>query len=56
MSTDRITVHGKQLKLDGHHLADCVDGEAAAVIAHCLNKASWARDGEYCARVADFFA
>lgn len=33
----RVTVHGKQLKMDGEHLADCRDDEAAAVIALCLN-------------------
>jgi len=33
----RVTCHGKQLKLDGRHLADCVSDQAAEAIAICLN-------------------
>jgi hypothetical protein len=56
---DRITVHGKQIKLDGEHLADAVSEEAADVIATCLNRAglprhAWFRDEQE--RVGEFFA
>jgi hypothetical protein len=37
MSNQRLTVCGKQIKLDGQHLADAVSEEAAQVIAISLN-------------------
>jgi hypothetical protein len=36
--TERITVCGKQIKLDDQHLADAVSEEAAQVIAICINR------------------
>lgn len=33
---DRVHVHGKQLMMDGRHMADCANEEIAAVIAICL--------------------
>ena len=33
----RVTAHGKQVKLDGAHLADARDEQAAAAIALALN-------------------
>lgn len=41
--TDRITVCGKQIKLDGKHFADAASEEAAKAIAICVNSA----DGFY---------
>jgi hypothetical protein len=38
MSEDRATAHGKQLKLDGRHLADCISDQAAEALAICLNR------------------
>ena len=38
--TARITTHGKQILLDGHHLADARDEEAAQVIALMMEKSS----------------
>ena len=35
----RVTHCGKQIMLDGHHLADAVSPEAAEVIAICVNYA-----------------
>lgn len=37
MSDLRIIAHGKQLKLDGRHLADCISSKAAEAIAIVLN-------------------
>lgn len=37
MDEQRITASGKQLMMDGRHLADCIDDRAAVVIAICLN-------------------
>lgn len=37
MNDQRITASGKQLQLDGRHLADCRDDTAAEIIAICLN-------------------
>lgn len=57
--SERIRAHGKQLLIDGEHLADCRDPEAAAVIEIMLNHArlqprhipaKWIR------RVESFFA
>lgn len=36
-SEPRVTAHGKQVKLDGEHLADARDDEAAEAIAIALN-------------------
>ena len=36
MDEDRVTFHGKQVKLDGRHLCDAVDERAAEVIALAL--------------------
>lgn len=36
---DRITVCGKQIKLDDEHFADAVSEEAAKLIAICINSA-----------------
>lgn len=57
--TQRVTACGKQVKLDGEHLADARDDEAAAVMAICLNRAGlppdrWPHDERV--RVADYFA
>jgi hypothetical protein len=38
--TSRATAHGKQLLLDGAHLADARSEDAAAVIAVALNALS----------------
>lgn len=35
--TCRVTAYGKQVKLDGEHLADARDDEAAEAIAVALN-------------------
>ena len=37
MTEPRITAHGKQLMLDGKHLADARDIEAAEVMAFVLS-------------------
>lgn len=57
--TQRVTAHGKEVCLDGRHLADADGDEAAAVIAICLNRAGlhpdrWPHDERL--RVANFFA
>lgn len=57
--TQRVTACGKQVKLDGEHLADAISPEAAAVIAICCNRAGlppdrWPHDERV--RVANFFA
>lgn len=40
MSDDsvRVTTMGKQIKLDGEHLADARDPEAAKALAICMNR------------------
>lgn len=40
MMKNRVAAHGKQLKLDGDHLADCRDEAAAEAIAIALNRIS----------------
>lgn len=57
--TCRVTAHGKEVCLDGRHLADARDDEAAAVIAICLNNSglagsTWTRAERD--RVEAFFA
>ena len=37
-NSDRVTVCGKQLKLDGQHLADARDPDAAKALAICMNR------------------
>jgi hypothetical protein len=59
MPEPRVRACGKQLQLDGRHLADCRDYEAAEVIAICLNRAGVSQNdwpvGEL-PRVLEFFA
>ena len=53
----RVTVHGKELQLDGHHLADCISDEAAEAIAICLNNAGlWPWEVKDALKVESFFA
>jgi len=58
MADERVRACGKQLQLDGHHLADCRDDEAAAVIAICLNagRLDSRLPQEARCRVQEFFA
>ena len=36
---NRVTTHGKQIKLDGRHLADAISEEAAQALATALEYA-----------------
>lgn len=61
--SDRATALGRDLLLDGRHLARCRDSEAAAVIAMCLNRArvsddmpSWHYANADEKRIQEFFA
>lgn len=54
---DRVHCHGKELLLDGHHLADMVSEEAAEVVAICLNRGgSQHMSSDEAAKVGRFFA
>jgi len=60
MSDLRVTAHGKQLKLDGRHLADCISDEAAEAIAIVLNYGAipnWTDlDSNERGKIEEFFA
>lgn len=53
----RIQACGKELLLDDRHFADCIDPQAALVVAICLNKSEvWRMTPAEIQIVTEFFA